>query len=164
MLDPIHIRKAKPEDVPALVGLWREMWDLHSAADPRFALAPKGQEAMAEWIGRHIEMPTSCVLAACDPTDDARPVGYVLGMVLENPPVTPDRFFGMVSEIAVRADHRRRGVGGRLLAGIQDWFRLLRVSYVEVNVSVRNPVARAFWRKKGYGEFLERLRMEITSS
>ena len=157
----LNIRKARPEDVPALVELWREMWDTHAAADPRFALAPKGQEAMAEWIGRHIEMPTSCVLAACDPTDDARPVGYVLGMVLENPPVTPDRFFGMVSEIAVRADHRRRGVGGRLLAEIDAWFRLLRVSYVEVNVSVRNPVARAFWRKHGYGEFLERLRMDM---
>ena len=65
------------------------------------------------------------------------------------------------ADVAVRADCRRRGVGGRLLAEIDGWFRLLRVSYVEVNVSVRNPVARAFWRKHGYGEFLERLRMDM---
>ncbi len=42
-----------------------------------------------------------------------------------------------------------------------EWFRLLRVAYVETNVSVRNPAARSFWRKRGFGEFLERLRVEM---
>ena len=176
-----RIRKARPEDVPGLVRLWREMWDLHAASDPRFRLAPDGEKAMDAWIRQHVESPTSCVLVAevwegapspdrvglagrgaeAPPTSKPAPLGYILGMVLENPPVTPDRYFGLVSEIAVRADRRRAGIGGKLLAELMEWFRILRVAYVETNVAVLNPVARAFWRKQGFGEFLERLRIEM---
>ena len=80
-------------------------------------------------------------------------------MILENFPGLPAQFYGRVSEIAV---HRRRaGIGSKLLDAAHAWFRERGVPYVEVDVSVKNAVARAFWRKKGYGEFLERLRYDL---
>jgi ribosomal protein S18 acetylase RimI-like enzyme len=80
-------------------------------------------------------------------------------MILENPPVVPSQFYGYVSEVAVR--DKRRGIGGRLLEAVHAWFREKGLPYVEVNVSVRNAVAGRFWRKQGYSEFLERLRLEL---
>ena len=41
------------------------------------------------------------------------------------------------------------------------WFRSLGIPYVEVNVSVKNELARTFWRKQGYADFLERLRLQL---
>lgn len=151
------VRGARAGDVPALVSLWREMWDFHAATDPRYALSPLAEKVMAAWMEESVRSPRSRLLVA----EEGVPVGYVHGMILENPPVLPVQFHGFVSEIAVAAGARRRGVGERLLLDLHAWFRSQKVTHVEVNVSVRNAVARAFWRKNGYGEFLERLRLEL---
>ena len=151
------VRPARAQDVDPIVRLWREMWDFHAPHDPRFQATAEADIAMASWIRMHLEAEGSIVLVA----EDARGAleGYCLGMILQNFPGLPAPTYGRVSEIAV---HRRReGIGTRLLEAAHAWFRARGVPYVEVDVSVRNPVARAFWRKQGYGDFLERLRLDF---
>jgi GNAT superfamily N-acetyltransferase len=150
------IRRARAGDVGAIVRLWREMWDFHAPYDPRFQATPAADVALAAWVDLHLEAERSVVLVA---ESDGVVEGYLLGMILENFPGLPAQFYGRVSEIAV---HRRRaGVGTALLDAAHDWFRTHGVPYVEADVAVKNPVAGAFWRKRGYGEFLERLRIEL---
>lgn len=153
----VTVRRGRSEDVEALAELWRLMWDFHAPLDPRFQATPAADRVMAAWIDENLQNPRSAVFVA--EGADGRLDGYCLAMVLENPPVLPHQFFGYVSEISVR--DRRRGAGTSLLEAAHAWFRDEGVAYVEVNVSVRNPVARAFWRRNGYGEFLERLRREL---
>lgn len=151
------IRPARVEDIPAIVRLWREMWDFHTPLDPRFQATPLADEAMSRWIEMNLESDRSAVLVAeAAPGDLA---GYCLALVLESFPGLPAQFYGRISEIAVR--RRREGVGSRLLEAAHAWLRARGVPYVEVDVAVLNPVARAFWRKQGYTDFLERLRFEI---
>jgi len=151
------VRRARPGEVGAVVRLWREMWDFHAPYDPRFRAGPETDIAMSSWVMMHLESDRSIVLVAEDA--GGAPEGYLLGMILQNFPGLPAPFYGRVSEIAV---HRRRaGVGTALLDAAHAWFRAEGVSYVEVDVSVRNPVADAFWRKRGYGDFLERLRLDL---
>ena len=150
------IRRALAGDVGAIVRLWREMWDFHTPYDPRFSATPVADVAMTSWIKLHLETDRSIVLVS---EGEAGLDGYLLGMVLENFPGLPATHYGRVSEIAV---HRRReGVGSALLDEAHDWFRRQGIPYVEVDVSVRNPVAGAFWRKRGYGPFIERMRIEL---
>lgn len=153
----MNVRRARAEDVPALVRLWREMWDYHEKLDPRYEASPLADTVMTAWIADHLRSERCCVFLAEDP----EPIGYVSGMLLENPPVLPTQFFGFISEVAVTEKARRRGVGERLVEEMHAWFREKRVPYVEVNVSVRNAVSRTFWRKRGYTEFLEHLRREL---
>lgn len=151
------VRRARTEDLDAIVRLWREMWDYHAPFDPRFQATPAADKVMAGWIEEHLGSERAAVFVA-----EERPgalEGYCLALILENPPVVPWQFYGYVSEISVRP--RRQGWGGRLLRAAHEWFREKRVPYVEVNVSVRNEAARRFWRKHGYTEFLERLRLEL---
>lgn len=151
------IRRARPGDVGPIVGLWREMWDAHTPLDPRFPPPVPHADAVVEaWIRQHLESDRSAVFVA---EAGGGLDGYCLAMVMENPPVVPSPTFGYVSEISVR--RRRRGTGGRLLEAVHGWLRSLGVVHVEVNVSVRNPAARSFWRRQGYGDFLERLRREL---
>jgi ribosomal protein S18 acetylase RimI-like enzyme len=153
----VNVRRARPEDAPALVRLWREMWEYNQACDPRHAVTPLADRIMEAWIGENVRSERSCVLLAEDPG----PVGYVTGMIVENPPVIPWQFSGFVSELAVTETARRKGIGAALLRELTAWFRGHRLPFVEVHVTVRNALARSFWRKNGYTEFLERLRMEL---
>lgn len=151
------VRPARTSDAEAVVRLWREMWDFHTPLDDRFQATPAANLVMRAWIEGHVTHDRSAVFVAEEPGGEL--TGYCLGMILENPPALPWQFFGFISEIAV---HRRReGVGGKLLEAIHGWFRERNIPYVEANVSVRNEVARTFWRKHGYGDFLERLRCEL---
>jgi len=151
------VRRAGRGDVGAIVGLWREMWDFHTPYDARFDATPAADVAMARWIEMNLESERSAVFVAEEA--GGAPAGYCLAMILENFPGLAAQFYGRVSEIAVR--RRREGVGTRLLEEAHAWLRARNVPYVEVDVSTRNPVARAFWRKRGYGDFLERLRLEL---
>lgn len=151
------VREGRAEDVEGIVRLWREMWDFHAPLDPRFQATPVADAVMGGWIEENLQSDRARVLVA--ETAPGKLEGYCLAMILENPPVVPWQFYGHVSEISVL--RRRNGTGTRLLEAAHAWLRARGVSYVEVNVSVRNAVARGFWRKNGYGDFLERLRREL---
>lgn len=153
----VKFRRARGGDVSALVRLWREMWDYHTSLDPRYCASPLADRIMTAWMEEHLRSDRACIVVA----EDSGPVGYISGMILENPPVVPWQFFGFISEIAVSERARRSGVGAGLVREIHGWFRSKRIPYVEVNVSTRNAASRAFWRKNGYGDFLERLRTEL---
>jgi GNAT superfamily N-acetyltransferase len=156
-MPPPAVRRAAPPDVLPIVRLWREMWDFHTPYDPRFQAGPETDIAMASWVKMHLESERSIVLLAEGPGGEAE--GYLLGMILQNFPGLPAAFYGRVSEIAVH--HRRGGTGSALLEAAHSWFRSQGVSYVEVDVAAKNPVAEGFWRKHGYGDFLERLRLDL---
>ena len=153
----VALRRAREGDLPGIVRLWREMWDFHTPLDPRFAATAAANFVMEGWILESIRAERSAVWVA-----EAAPgelAGYLLAMILENPPVLPWQFYGYVSEISV--SRKNQGVGTLLLEAAHEWFREKGLPYAEVNVSVLNPEARAFWRSRGYGEFLERLRIDL---
>lgn len=151
------VRRARAEDLDALVRLWRAMWDAHLPFDPRFAATPAADRVMAGWIEENLMNPRAAIFVAERAPGAVE--GYCLAMILENPPVLPQQFYGYVSEISV--DERGRGTGAKLLDAAHAWFRENSLPYAEVNVSVRNAGAGRFWRRHGYGEFLERLRLEL---
>ncbi len=157
MSDALVIRRARTEDIEPVVRLWREMWDFHAPVDPRFQLSPAADVVMEKWIEESLDNPQSAIFVA---EESPRALeGYCHATILGNPPVVPWLEYGYVSELAVH--RRRRGIGTRLLEAAHAWFRERKMPYVEVNVSVKNAVARSFWRKRGYSEFLERLRLEL---
>lgn len=134
------------------------MWDVHSRLDPRFEAGPAASTAMEEWIRANASNPEACVLLA---EEEGRPIAYVLALVLENPPVLAVRRYAFVSELAVTADARRRGIGTRLLDAVHAWCAGKGVNVAEVNVAAGNPAAQAFWKKRGYLGFVERYRREF---
>jgi GNAT superfamily N-acetyltransferase len=119
---------------------------------------PIANPVMRTWIEGHLEGERSLVLVA---QDGRELVGYALATILENPPVVPNQFFGYVSELSVTASRRRKGVGTLLLDGVHAWFKTKGLPYAEVTASVRNKVSGKFWRRQGYSDFVERLRVDF---
>ena len=151
------VRGARMEDVEPIVVLWREMLDYHIPLDPRFEISPAASIVMGQWIESALENERSAVFVA--ETAPGALVGYCHATIQEYPAIVPRVLCGYVSELAVR--RRRTGIGSRLLDTAHVWFRAKDITYAEVNVSVKNQVARSFWRKHGYTEFIERLRRDL---
>ena len=156
---PMKVRSAGPADVPRIVELWREMWDLHGKLDPgRYVATAAAENVVKNWAEENIYGERSIVLVA---EGDAAIVAYLLGTILENPPVVPQQFFGYVSELSVTESERGKGIGKALLAAANDWFRGKGLEFVELNVSTLNADAVRFWRREGYSDYLARMRMDL---
>jgi len=111
----VRVRRARPEDIEAVVRLRCELWpdastDEHAAeaAEVLAGNAPGimpleilvAETAQGEIAG-FIEVGLRSHADGCDP---ARPVGYVEGWIVE-------------------ARHRRRGIGALLVAAAEEWAR-----------------------------------------
>lgn len=154
----MNLRPAVAADIPALVDLWREMWDANRRSDPRLEASPIAESVMAAWMEDQLRSERCRIVVG---EAEGRLAGYAAAIIRENPPVVPDQFTGLVTEICVTGTHRRSGLGSRLLEELHLWFRVKHIRQVEVEVSVRNAAARSFWRRHGYGEFIERLRLDL---
>jgi GNAT superfamily N-acetyltransferase len=90
---------------------------------------------------------------------DDEPVGYGMAFDVAEHPFMPERTrAGYISQFFVAADHRRAGVGGMLMTGIDDWFAARGVSKVMLNVAPDNPVGQQFWQKHGFEPLAIRLK------
>jgi len=156
--DPFSVREARPEDVPAVLGLWEEFMDHHAALDPYFRRGEGGTGSFGKWLKQRVEDEKGLVLVA---ESDGLVVGYLLGSEAERPAVFDEQRYGMVYDLAVTASRRRRGIGARLLDGALERFAARGVGRVELNVLTTNEPASAFWEKHGFSVYLERRFREI---
>lgn len=93
-------------------------------------------------LSRALDGPSSTVLAAVvDPGAGERLVGTVM--------VGHDGHRGWLYYLAVAEDHRRRGVGGALVAAAEQWLAA-HVPKVQLMVRDDNAAAAGFYERLGY--------------
>jgi len=139
----IEVREALPQDGPALVDVIMRINEetefLGTAADrPPWADRPE------DGLRRMRERGTGIYFLALE---DGESVGF-LGAF----PGWLERTRGIVfvAHLGLRATHRGRGLGSRLLAAIEAWARARQGRRLELRVDVDNPRAFALYRRHGY--------------
>lgn len=121
-----EVRRARIEEIRPLADEYgRE--SSHRSRDGRPSSPPIPEDGIF-WLARD--------------ADGGGEVGYAAG-VLRQDGLT-------IGPVYVRPDWRRRGVGWKLLQGIQRWAEGTRIPVVEVSVDVDNPEGRAFLEAGGY--------------
>ena len=60
--------------------------------------------------------------------------------------------------LAVAANHRRKGIGTKLLGAVEDWARETRVRQIRLNSGITRRGAHAFYRANGYTDEKEQKR------
>jgi ribosomal protein S18 acetylase RimI-like enzyme len=148
------IRQASRKDVRGILPLWNEMMCHHAALDARFQPTPDGEEYWADVLRSWLRDDDYCVLVA---DAEGQLVGYIVGMMRENPPVLLPPTYGLVSDICVDPAWRQQGIGRRLFEALKDWFREKELFTVQLNVAHFNPVSQAFWRAMGCQDYMDRL-------
>lgn len=144
-----QIRPARYDDWPSISLLLCEIDDLHAALAPQYFRA--ATRAESEWR-RVLADPTAAVLVAATGPSAALPLGFITVRVYDTPadPAMVPRRRGHVETLVVDADHRRRGIGRRLLAEATDWARGQGAVELVLTTWSGNSGADAFYERLGY--------------
>jgi len=158
---PVQVRTARDADGPALLGLWRELMDHHQRIGPRFALSASADDRFLSYLELARTRDDYRVRVA---VSGEEPVGFAVACVLPNSPVYRARWIGYINDLCVTARLRRRGIGRSLVEDATAWLRAFGADTVEVYVAHANTEARAFWRRVGGRDYLERLSLDLERS
>jgi ribosomal protein S18 acetylase RimI-like enzyme len=144
----ISVRPARVSDLPAIVELWEALMAAHFELEPElYRTEPHGPDTYRAWVRRHMGDRKGVVFVA----EDANVVlGYVLGAVGQRSPVFSVRRVGMIFDLVVRQDQRRRGVGRTLVEASRERFEDFGIRHLQLNFDPRNEAAAGFWEKMGF--------------
>jgi len=154
----ITVHQARSEDLEPLLDLWQEMMDYHARLDRRFAPATDGRQVFRPTVTGWMRDNEWRVLVA---VANGQVVGYTIGRVAEVNRVLATPRFGYVTDICVSPQWRRQGVGRRLFSTIGAWFRRRGLAAAQLNVAASNPTSQAFWRSMGFGDYMDRLWLDL---
>jgi GNAT superfamily N-acetyltransferase len=122
MADEISVARARIEEIQPLAAEYK-----HESATAGTAVEPPMPAGALFWLARDVDRSDMGYAAGT-----LRPEGLVLGPVY------------------VRAEHRRSGIGLRLLGEIERWAQGARIPLVEVSVAYDNEPGVKFLERAGY--------------
>jgi ribosomal protein S18 acetylase RimI-like enzyme len=140
------IRRAAKADAEALVSLWRKLVRHHEKLGDRTGLSPDAPRAWAKFLREHLRAKTSAVLVA---ESAGRLLGMGMASVRESPPTSASRRRGVITDLYVEPEWRRRGAGRALVAALLEHLRALGLAEADVTAASVNPEAALFWQKMG---------------
>ena len=142
------IRPAQRSDLDRLTALNLALQDHLEASNPN--LWQMSDQARAQLKGQlvaRLAAPDSCVLVA-EHTEDGV-VGVIYGRIATNKGYTPSRT-GMVDQAFVQPQHRRQGVGARLVAELCRFFAGQGIEDLSLRYVTGNEEAAGFWTALGF--------------
>jgi ribosomal protein S18 acetylase RimI-like enzyme len=93
--------------------------------------------------------------------EDGRIVGFMLCLLEPNVPVYRERKIGVISDVYVEEERRRKGLAKRMFDFAAKWFEKNKVRTVRLNVAADNLEARAAWRMLGFEPFMIDQRLDL---
>jgi ribosomal protein S18 acetylase RimI-like enzyme len=92
----------------------------------------------------------------------ARPLaGICIVRIDHAPPILEETERAEITDLGVRPEYRRQGIGTRLVEAAFAWVRAAGVERIEVQVAVGNPEGQAFWREHGFGDLMDVLHRRL---
>ncbi len=153
---PIIVRRAGPDDADVMSALNADVQAVHAAALPD-SFKPPGSEAFSPAAAAAVLAKSDNLVFVAEV--DAVPAGYAYAEV-RRVPETPSRYaYEMVylHHLSVRPDYRRQGVGARLLDAVRAAGDDLGIALLALDVWSFNESARAFFHRRGFKPYNERL-------
>jgi GNAT superfamily N-acetyltransferase len=142
------IRPAQASDLDRLVELLLALQDHVEAANPNlWRMKPEARGNLKGQIAGRLQADLGCALVAQHEEDGV--IGVIFGRVVTNNRYMPSRA-GQVDQVFVRSDHRRAGVGSRLLAELCRFFAAEEVEDISLRYVAGNDEATCFWSAIGF--------------
>jgi ribosomal protein S18 acetylase RimI-like enzyme len=152
----ILVRKAVEKDAAILGALNADVQAIHAAALP-WLFKPAGADTFAPGQVKHLlARPENLFFIA---EIDGVAAGYVYAEIQEWPETSFTRRREMIylHHISVRPADRRQGVGSALMGAVRNAADEAGVTAVVLDVWTFNEEARAFFRRRGFAAYSEKL-------
>ncbi len=152
----ILYRKAELKDLSGILAVMDENFDLYEEIT-RDSIEGPARQFSKESILYYLEIPNlPLFVAECDNGYKPFIVGSIIGTndSLVNTEMPPsDHIY--ITNIDVKQDFRRKGIGVKLIQCIEDWARQRGINKIYLDVDYANTTARDFYEKQGYGTIRE---------
>jgi ribosomal protein S18 acetylase RimI-like enzyme len=154
----ITIRASDLKDLDALLELWKEfMQDPNSLDRP----IPTHTENSKRWrefvIGLIDEDPGQIQVAE----ENGKLVGYVMSQKIVKTPLDMAYNWSYVSDVYVKRNHRRQGIGRKLLQATVEYLKSVGSEHVRLAVWHRNEGAIRLYKELGFKEHMHTLQIEL---
>ena len=146
----VKIVPASDSHIPEMIEIWIEFIDYHREIDPFFSRRDDGASNFGNHLKDLIKSDKVQVLVALD---GDQVVGYSIAQTDEYPPAYQTKVYGFISDMAVKSDYRRKGIGRRLLSRIHKWFDSQGIGRIELHVVAGNRIGYTFWKKHGFQDY-----------
>ena len=145
---PYSLRPAQEADLDSLNELLLALQDRIEASNPDlWRMKPEARHNLKGQIRSRLNAANGCALVAEHDEDGV--VGVIFGRIVVNKRYTPSRA-GQIDQAFVRADHRRGGVGSRLVALLCGFFASEGVEDITLRYVAGNEEADRFWSALGF--------------
>ena len=146
----MEITVAEDTHVPGIVEVWKELMDFHRDIDPYNGRSEDGHIHMEKYLRDSMNSQGAIVLVALD---NGHVVGYSISGIRKYPPIFQREIRGVIDDMAVIYDYRRKGVGGEMLSRIRQWFDSRNIDRIELSVAAKNQIGYSFWKKHGFQDY-----------
>ena len=154
----IEVREAREDDMEPVADLWKMLAEYHEELADDFALSWDSRKRWSKYLrDKYSEISTKLIVA-----DEAGEiVGFMLCMLSPNAPIFRDRQLGVISDVYVREDLRRKGIAKKMFDVAAKWFAKNKVRSVQLNVAAANLEGRAAWRSLGFEPLMIMKRLDV---
>lgn len=153
----MKIRAADRNDLPFITDLAGKMVDYHRSLDEYYKPLSTYKNLEKE-LAEELADKDSLFLVV---EKDNKIVGYFRGAIEPAPAYTSPKKIGVIYDIYIAEEYRKRGIGEALMKEVLEWFELKNIKNIELSVDARNIAAINFWKKMGFFEYKLRLRRDI---
>ncbi|MBW2426029.1 MAG: GNAT family N-acetyltransferase [Deltaproteobacteria bacterium] len=155
-----RVREARLQEIDVVAALWALITEHHSALDPLFRMrrGPVAEGELRELL-RALHRDPDATILVFDRDDSLQ--GICIVRIDRAPPILEETERAEITDLGVRPELRRQGVGRRLVREAEAWARDRGVSRVELQVAHGNREGQAFWRAMGYGDLMDVLHKRL---
>lgn len=141
-----------------MVRLWEMLAKHHEKVSEHFQLAWDSKRNWAKYLEKKFsEISTKLIVAE----ENGKIVGFMLCLLSPNAPIFKERKIGVISDVFVLEERRRKGVTRKMLDVATRWFRKNKVRSVQLGMAHYNMEARAVWRNLGFQPYMIYKRLEL---
>ncbi|MFA5369090.1 MAG: GNAT family N-acetyltransferase [Candidatus Paceibacterota bacterium] len=138
----MEIKKAKIKNLDEITNLSSASAMFHEKLTPYYILNKDFKTILKKSLKKNIYSSNSLILVA---EENNEIVGYLLAFKINRPEMFSIKKTGLISDIFIKENYRKRGIGELLAKESFNWFKKSKIKTIEINIESKNKPALNFW-------------------